>query len=110
MGFARQGYWSGLPFSPPRDLSDPGIEPVSPVSPALQADSLPAEAYWPSPVLQLKVYRHVISVPPTDSHDLAPQWPERRLCDSQLVAGAYLAVIRAGVSKNAWRELCHPDD
>ena len=26
----RQEYWSGLPFPPPRDLPDPGIEPVSP--------------------------------------------------------------------------------
>ena len=42
MEFPRQEYWSGLPF-PPVDLSDPGIEPASPVSPALQADSLPAE-------------------------------------------------------------------
>ena len=33
-------YWSGLPFPPPGDLSDPGIEPVSP---ALPVDSLPAE-------------------------------------------------------------------
>ena len=31
-----------LPFLP-GDLPDPGIEPISPVSPALQADSLPAE-------------------------------------------------------------------
>ena len=23
-------YWSGLPFPPPRDLPDPGIEPTSP--------------------------------------------------------------------------------
>ena len=30
MGFSRQEYWSGLPFPPPGDLSDPGIEPVSP--------------------------------------------------------------------------------
>ena len=29
-----------MPFPPPGDLSDPGIEPASPVSPALQADSL----------------------------------------------------------------------
>ena len=28
---------------PPGDLPDPGIKPSSPVSPALQADSLPAE-------------------------------------------------------------------
>ena len=30
MGFFRQEYWSGLPFPPPGDLPDPGIEPVSP--------------------------------------------------------------------------------
>ena len=33
--FSRQEYWSGLPCSPPGDLLDPGIEPVSLVSPAL---------------------------------------------------------------------------
>ena len=32
---SRQEYWSGLPFPPPGDLSDPGIEPASPVSPTL---------------------------------------------------------------------------
>ena len=41
MGFQRQEYWSGLPFPPPRGLLDSGNEPMSPVSPALQADSLP---------------------------------------------------------------------
>ena len=39
MGFSRQEYWSGLPFSPPGDLPDPGTEPESPASPALQVDS-----------------------------------------------------------------------
>ena len=43
MGFPRQEHWSGLPFPPPGDLPDPGIEPASPTSPALQADSLPLE-------------------------------------------------------------------
>ena len=37
MGFSRQEYWSGLPFHSPGDLSDPGVEPGSPV---LQVDSL----------------------------------------------------------------------
>ena len=36
MGFSRQGYLSGLPFPPPRDLPDPGTEPMCPVSPILQ--------------------------------------------------------------------------
>ena len=35
VGFSRQEYWSGLPFPPPGDLPDPGIEPTSLVSPAL---------------------------------------------------------------------------
>ena len=40
LGFSRQEYWSGLPFSSPGDLPDPGIEPRSP---ALQADTLTSE-------------------------------------------------------------------
>ena len=40
MGFSRQEYWSELPFPSPGNLPDPGIEPVSP---SLQADSLPSE-------------------------------------------------------------------
>ena len=40
MGFSRQEYWSGLPFSSPGDLPDPGIEPRSP---AIQADALTSE-------------------------------------------------------------------
>ena len=39
--FFRQEYWSGLPFTTPGHLPDPGTEPVSFVSPALAADSLP---------------------------------------------------------------------
>ena len=40
MGFSRQEYWSGLPFPPPGDLPNPGIEPRSP---AFQAEALTSE-------------------------------------------------------------------
>ena len=47
MGFSRQEYWSGLPFSSPGDLPNPGIELGSP---AVQTDALPSEPpekpYW----------------------------------------------------------------
>ena len=33
MEFYRQEHWNGLQFSPPGDLPDPGIKPVSPASP-----------------------------------------------------------------------------
>ena len=35
MEFSRQDYQSGLPFPTPGNLPDPGIEPMSPASPAL---------------------------------------------------------------------------
>ena len=38
MGFPGQEHCSGLPCPLSQDLPNPGIKPVSPVSPALQAD------------------------------------------------------------------------
>ena len=35
VGFPHQEYWSGLIFSPPGNLPEPGIKPESPVSLAL---------------------------------------------------------------------------
>ena len=41
--FSKQEYWSGFLFPSPGDIPNPEIEPTSPVSLALQANSLPAE-------------------------------------------------------------------
>ena len=41
MGFSRQQYWSRLPCPSPGDLYNPGIEPASPVAPALAGRFLP---------------------------------------------------------------------
>ena len=46
MGFPRQEYWSGLPFPPPGDLPDPGMEPDSPT---LQVDFLLESSGWLGP-------------------------------------------------------------
>ena len=47
VGFSRQEYCSGLPFSPPgRALSDPGIQPTSPVSPVWAGGFLTMRATW----------------------------------------------------------------
>ena len=35
MGFSRQEYWCALPFLPPGDLPNPGIEPAFPGAPLL---------------------------------------------------------------------------
>ena len=52
-GFFRQKYWRELPFLPLGDLPDPGFKPMSPVAPALQMNSLPAEPLGPYKGLHL---------------------------------------------------------
>ena len=54
-GFSRQEYWSGLPCPPPGNLLEPGIEPMSP---ALQAESLPMEP----PGSDIYIYMHRVFV------------------------------------------------
>ena len=49
MGFSRQEYWSGLPCPPPGDLPDPGLEPVSPSSPAMAGRLFTTRATWQVP-------------------------------------------------------------
>ena len=46
MGFSRQEYWNGLPFSPPGDLPNPGIKPASLMSPALAGRFFITTATW----------------------------------------------------------------
>ena len=46
MVFSRQEYWDGLPRTPPGDLSNPGIEFESLVSPALAGGFFTTSATW----------------------------------------------------------------
>ena len=46
MEFFRQEYWSGLPFPPPGDLTDPGVEPTSLESPAQAGRFFTTSATW----------------------------------------------------------------
>ena len=46
MGFSRQEHWSGLSFPPPGDLPDPGIKPMSLMSPALAGRFFITSATW----------------------------------------------------------------
>ena len=58
MEFSRPEYWSGQPFPSPGDLPNPGIKAKSP---ALQADSLPAEPQR-SPELKGEIDKFTIVV------------------------------------------------
>ena len=56
MELSRQECWSGLPFPPPGNLPDPGIKPMSPVSPALAGRFL-SLSYLGSPYLSLSFFK-----------------------------------------------------
>ena len=45
-GFSRQEHWSGLPFSSPGDLPNPGIEPTSLASPTLTGRFFSTSTTW----------------------------------------------------------------
>ena len=46
MRLPRQEYWSGLAFPPPGYFPDPGIEPASPTSPALEGRFFTTSTTW----------------------------------------------------------------
>ena len=56
MRFSRQEYWSGVPFPPPGDLPDPGLETESPTSLALSHGFFTG-ASWEAPMLTLHCIR-----------------------------------------------------
>ena len=67
MEFSRQECQSGLPFPTPGDLPDPGIEPMSLVSPALEGRLFTTSATWealiPAYMLQNQLmYLYAISL------------------------------------------------
>ena len=69
MGFSGQEYWSGLPCLPPGDLLNPGIKPMSLVSPALADRFFTINATWEAPGYEyhllkkhwIKTYIHIAS-------------------------------------------------
>ena len=46
VGFSRQKSWNRLPCLPPEDLPNPGIKPLSVLSPALADEFLTTSATW----------------------------------------------------------------
>ena len=64
MGLSQQEHWSGLPFSPPQDLPDSGIQPTTPAAPALAGRVLTTEPPGKPTLLlwKLKCYCSVVSL------------------------------------------------
>ena len=56
MGFPTQECWNALPFLPPGDLLDPGIEPAHLASPALAGGFFTTSTTWKPSVLYIHSY------------------------------------------------------
>ena len=69
MGFSKQEHWSGLPCLPPGDLPDPGIEPLSLMSPAL------AGGLFTTSATCYTLHTNSFSVPSSSKAPLVPQLP-----------------------------------
>ena len=75
MRFSRQEYWSGLLCPHPGDLPNPGIKLTSPVSPALQGDSLPL-SHLRSPVYKyMLIYIYIYIYRRRQWHPTPVLWP-----------------------------------
>ena len=115
MGLLSQEYWSRLPFPPPGDLPDAGIEPRSP---ALQADSLPPKPpgkpgnAGPCFRLQSRAYRMGVSFAgPLPFHGIFPPYgddiPPLRISCS-LWRCEYSARVCPHSPAEFWRALYRP--
>ena len=59
MGLSRQEYWRELPCPSPGDLADPGIEPVSLMSPALAGGFFTTSTTWEAQTVNLGYSRQL---------------------------------------------------
>ena len=83
MGFSRQKHWSGLPFPSTGHLPHPGMEPASPESPALQADSKPLSHQGSPPVNHTQRQK-----------DITPKYSPPPICPGQKVSNMLLGKSR----------------
>ena len=120
MRFSRQEYWSGFPCSPPVDLPNPRIEPVTPVSPTLQADSLPLSHLgsptnippasktvpltplkWLQTHLWIELHDSVLHGPQDKDTYLSPSWGVCLICD-QFITFPFCAQWLSGPRVRSW--------
>ena len=63
MGFSRQEYWSGLPCPPPGNLRNPGIKPLSLMSPELAGGFFTISTTWEALDQSIQVQMSHVDIP-----------------------------------------------
>ena len=80
MGFSRQEYWSGLPFPPPGDLPNAGIEPTSLMSSALAGRFFITSATWEAQLQFGRPQQHTEIFGATLAFNIEAQSSKTALC------------------------------
>ena len=62
MEFSKQEYWSELPFPLPGVLPNPGIEPMSLLSPSLAGGFLTTSATWEAQCMHIYYYNTYVTI------------------------------------------------
>ena len=93
MGFSRQEYWRGLPYPPPGNLPNPGIEPAYLKSPTLAGRFFATSATCEA----LEVFHGCFSV--------SPSWFS---CDQWYYHSPHAAAAAAAKSLQSYSTLCDP--
>ena len=90
MGFPRQEYWNRLPFSPPGDLPNPGIKPVSP---ALVDGFFISESVGPCYLSTQQFASANLRLPLHSSPTSSPPWQLQVCCLSFFFIYRFICVI-----------------
>ena len=85
--FSRQEYWSGVPFSTPGDLPDPGIDPISLTSPALAGGFFSTKATWEAPKEMARAKSDTSAPTQSPSKALPPGSLSGLLCSHRSAGG-----------------------
>ena len=68
MEFSRQEYWSGLPCPPPRDILNPGIDPLSLMASALAGGFFTTRATWKARGVVVLLFKLFYCLTPGSTH------------------------------------------
>ena len=108
MGFSRQDYCSGLPCPPLGDLPDPGIKPMSLMSPSLAGRFFITGATWEAHICINKIFLNHMFVLPFQKNEWINEWMDEmewrereekkgsEVLPISLVSGEYIVISIVG--------------
>ena len=106
MGFSRQTYCSGLPFSSPEDFPKPRIEPESLKSPALAGGFFTTSATWEAPWASSTLTKEALGNPSGYECVTGLDFLQEGSCGTETLLGAKRLTVSIAVAKKTMPAWC----